>query len=139
MGEPEMFLLLPFAPAAILLSSPEPLHFGFLEVHRRSQPVQPGAGVRWLWERFFFMLRLGHSSDERLLVWCLHPNAEEPHDWMPLDCIIQIRSLDKHGDHCLAIDRRPSDTSQLTQLTLRAWSPEVRDAWMSAIRSARTG
>lgn len=139
--EPEVFLLLAFAPGSLLLAGLPTAAFGFLEMRQRTQPKAPGAGVRWRWRRHFFILK-GGGKTERCLLWCHHPNAQQAIDYTPVDGTLQVKGADASlGEHCLVLDRAPSSSScpPLPPLTLRAKTPSICQDWITAIRALQAG
>ncbi|CAJ1407568.1 unnamed protein product [Effrenium voratum] len=52
----DLIALLPRCKESLLLTA-ETARFGFLELQRRTQPKQAGAGVCWQWQKFFFLLK----------------------------------------------------------------------------------
>jgi len=138
--EPEVFLLLAFAPASLLLAGSPTVAFGFLEMRQRTQPRAPGAGVHWRWRRHFFILKGGGKTEGRLL-WCHHPNAQQAIDWTPVNGMLKVKGADASvGEHCLVLEHAPSRSSDPPlSLTLRAKTPSICQDWITAIKALQAG
>eukprot|EP00933_Yihiella_yeosuensis_P046591 TRINITY_DN42166_c0_g1_i1.p1 TRINITY_DN42166_c0_g1~~TRINITY_DN42166_c0_g1_i1.p1 ORF type:complete len:939 (-),score=211.99 TRINITY_DN42166_c0_g1_i1:21-2663(-) len=145
--EPEVFLLLPWAPSSLLHSiGSELMLFGFLDLQKRSQPKAAGSGVCWRWQRYFFLLK-GGPHGERRLGWCHYPNSETWVNSVAVSRITQIRQVvPQSGDLCLDIQCQPSvqrdaasEATAPAALMLRALSAPSRDNWFAEIKTMLTG
>lgn len=156
--EPNVFLLLPYAPRSLLLAGGDTFFFGLLDMHRQEAAARSSSGAsHWRWQTYFFVLKSGGTVDSRRLMWSRHPNDEQHAGSLQVSWIRTVQPLDTpQGEPCLIVDYdphgrsaasadrgRPTGAAALSSggavLTLRAASMERREDWIVSIRTLLVG